>query len=297
MCSDLIMNDTVVANIFEQASAILKVNLRDKISNGQLAELTLSEMAQPIVLTTSYALFQSFIQKVDHDPEYLIGHSLGEITALLASKALSLKDAIIFAKERGKLMHQAFIRNMGHASIVVNIDIKKLTQLVESIKPHLDVSISAYNSPNQFVVAGSAEGLRILDKKVQRYYGEVIPFKMIPMKSDAPYHTKRMNFLRRKLHDILNTICFKTPQQKIYSSVTNTIIDSAKKAKQILLQQLTSPVLWLQVIKALISEKIELFIDIGPNDIMKNLIQDMSGIAKVFAYDNSIDRASLFSAS
>ena len=96
-------------------------------------------------------------------------------------------------------MHRSIQEQKGRAGIVVDVTQEALEELVENIRQNEYVTISGYNSPGQFVVAGTAKGLQLLDDQVDGYGGEFIPFRMMPMKADAPYHSELMQFIQPEL--------------------------------------------------------------------------------------------------
>ncbi len=290
MCAELIQQFAVAEEVFEEANQVLNFDLRSLILNGNINELTLSENAQPAVVTASYALFRVFEELIDGKPVCAAGHSLGEISALIAAGALSFSDGLLYARKRGELMHHAVQEKKGGAGIVVDLDVKTLNTLIDSIKPYDYVTISGYNSPRQFIVAGTSSALLLLEKEVDKNGGEFIPFKMMPMKVDSPYHSNLMAFLTPQFRKILPSIKFKKTNFDIWSTITAKVITLSDSISDILCNQLILPVCWNQVLKGMCKAGVELLIDIGPQEIMSNLVKENPGLPISLAFDSKNDK-------
>ena len=105
-------------------------------------------------------------------------------------------------------MHRALQEKKGNAGIVVDLDQEILTELIAEIAPDDYLSIANYNSPCQYVVAGHKKALSKLTVAVEDQGGDFIPFRMIPMKADAPYHTLLMSYLKPEIESALENIQF-----------------------------------------------------------------------------------------
>jgi len=290
MCNKLIQEFSVADKIFEEANNILDFDIRSLISGGNIEELTLSENAQPAVVIASYALFRIFEEQTGMVPAYAVGHSLGEISALIAAGAVSFSDGLLYVKKRGRLMHRAMEEKRGRAGIVVDLDVNILESIIESIKPNEYLAISGYNSPRQFIVAGTQTALRSLDKEVDKHGGEFIPFRMMPMKADAPYHSALMTFIKPELEEALQSVSFGKTNFDIWSTVTGKLLKPTDYIQEILGNQLVVSVLWNQVLKEMCDTGVELLIDIGPQQIIRNLIKENPELPASLSFDDEEDR-------
>ncbi len=290
MCREIIREFPVAAKVFEEANSVLDFDIRSLILNGNLEELTLSENAQPSVVAASYALFRVFEEQTGVTPFCAAGHSLGEISALIAAGSLSFSDGVIFARKRGKIMHRAMQEKKGRAGIVVDLEVDALKDIIEAISPNDYVTVSGYNSPRQFMVAGSQTALLSLEKEVDRQGGEFIPFRMMPMKADAPYHSDLMTFIKPEFENALQNITFKKTNFNIWSTVTGKIIGPCDCIPEILCSQLVLPVCWNQVLKEINDSGAELLIDIGPQQITRNIIRENRELPACLSFDDEEDR-------
>ncbi|WP_458460220.1 ACP S-malonyltransferase [Paenibacillus sp.] len=293
MCSDLLNSEPEANQIFAEASEVLGFDLRALVMEGTLNQLTVSEYAQPAVLTASYVLFDSFVRRTGMTPDYAVGHSLGEISALVAAGALRFADGIRFTARRGALMHRSIQEQKGRAGIVVDLDQAELEDIVCSIRQTHYVSISGYNSPKQFVIAGTAAGLRLLDEKVDHCGGEFIPFRMMPMKADAPYHSELMQFIQPELDEMLAEISFSAPVFPICSTVQSELIRVAEDIPKLLSSQLLQPIRWNQALTRVQSLGATVWIDIGPGQSVRNMLAENMALPAAYSLDDPQDRSRL----
>ena len=274
--------------IFEQVNELLSHDLLSLILNGDLQTLTYSKYAQPAIVVMSYVAYCLLMEICERRPQCVAGHSLGEITALIASGVMSLSDGVRFIKFRSQLMDQAANQKLGATLLITDMTESMLTKLIDDL-PSGYTAISAYNSPNQTIVGGSYQAINSLAKIVDKNGGEAIPFKLMPMKVDAPFHTALMSHLRQDIMGYLNTVRFSRPEYSIYSTVTGQLIQSEAFVKSMLVDQLTSPVLWNQVLTKIRQYAINYFIDIGPNTIIKNMVRENITLPQIYAFDDETD--------
>lgn len=289
MCKNLYINNTDVKKIFKCASDVLDFDLWDMIENGNLKILTKSQNAQPAILVSSYVLYKEFYKRFETIPDVVVGHSLGEISALVCAESLNFESGVDFVRKRGMFMDTMLEKKVGFAGIVTDLKIEILEEILSEVNETGYVAITGYNSPNQFMIGGSKSVECLLDNKVSEYDGEYIPFRMIPMKANAPYHSKLMSDLKPELKKILDKIEFKTPKLSILSTVSSEIIKDKSEISELLLNQLVLPVKWNQVMKKISSQNIKDIIDVGPNKIMKNLVVENGEFNNILAFDDADD--------
>ncbi|TVX91670.1 ACP S-malonyltransferase [Paenibacillus agilis] len=295
MCKDLIEQYPVAAGVFEEANDALNMDIRSLILNGNLKELTQSDHAQPAVVAASYALFRVFQEQVGAAPDCMAGHSLGEISALIAAEALSFANGVSYARKRGAIMQRVIQENKGRAGIVVDMKEEVLDNIIESIQGNDYVAISGYNSPNQFIVAGNQTALRKLDEEVSKLGGDFIPFRMMPMKADAPYHSALMAYLKPELEEALACVSFAQTKLDVWSTVTGKIIEPTDSIPTILSNQLILPVKWNQVLTKMSDAGVQSFIDIGPQQITRHLVKENALLPVCFSFDDEEDRIQILS--
>lgn len=293
MCRDIMVQFPQTREILEEANAYLGYDLGSMIMEGNMKELTRSDNAQPAVITASYILYLAYNTLAYHKPSYMVGHSLGEISALVATGAMDFGDALVFARKRGKIMQRALEEQIGRAGVVVDVPQRVLENMIHQVSRDHYITLSGYNSPEQWVVAGTKEALYQLDELVDQEGGQFIPFRMIPMKADAPYHSSLMEPYRWELEEALDKVVYHEPTIPVVSTVTGQVIDSKEEIGYLLSHQLVKPVLWNQVLTGIRDEGIELMVDLGPSKIMKNLVEENKSLPTCLGFDYEEDRKKL----
>ncbi|MCP4135959.1 MAG: SDR family NAD(P)-dependent oxidoreductase [bacterium] len=272
--------------VFEEANDTLGFNMQDLIFNGTMEELTHSSIAQPAVITASYAQFKVYMQETGIKPRCSAGHSLGEISALVAAGAMKFSDSLLFARKRGFLMHEAFNKKLGNCGLIMNISRDSLEKEIQSISgTREELSISGYNSPMQFLVAGTKEAMGALRKRMQLVKAQFVPFAMVPMRVDAPFHSGIMKFLEDDIKNELLTYEYKPMEWDVISNVTARPYESHRDIVKNLSLQMISPVQWQQTISYMEEQGIDVALELGPMNVLKKLTAENSSIIKPFSFD------------
>ena len=293
MCKHLIAQFRKVKQIFDTANDVLGFNLLSMVLEGNMKDLMQGQNAHPAVVTASYALFAAFVELTGTKPICAVGHSLGEISALIAANAISFENGVRFVLKRGEIMHSVASEKRGCVGIVMDVEIGVLQDIVYETSKKEYVSITGYNSPKQFLVAGTVAAMRELEKKVSEANGEYIPFKMIPMKEDAPYHCDLMSGVVPGIREEVGKLYFREPEFEILSTVTGEIIQHAEDIPELLVKQLSMPVLWNQVMDKVVCLQPDCLIDIGPQQIMRNLVSENERVPQAFSFDDDSDRVKI----
>lgn len=294
MGKTIIESSSVAKEVFEEANDALGFDLQTLILEGPTDNLTRSDYAQPAVVTMSIALYQLYKQQYGIVPEYGAGHSLGEISALIAAGAIPFRAGVQFAKKRGELMQQAEIQNKGRMGLVLGVAEETVEQLCEDMRAKGSVvSISGYNSPLQQLVSGDQAALEELGSKIYDADGQFVPFKMIPNKVDAPYHSPLMAFLTKAIRAEIESNEFFPLNWKVVSNVTAQPYGSHHEISTNLSQQLINPVKWRQTISFLKQEGVEIAIEIGPQYVLRDLMKEQKTPIPVFSFDVSEDMEKL----
>lgn len=176
-------NFQIARELFEEASDILGFDIKKLCFSGSIELLTKTENAQPAILTTSVAGFKVYMQEIGYEPMLLIGHSLGEISALVCAEGIVFRDAIKIVRRRGEFMNVAVPAGVGAMAAVEGIDSE---YIVEECQKWVDkeklVVVSNYNAPSQTVISGHKEAVAELSEIFTRAGGRVISLKV-----SAPY--------------------------------------------------------------------------------------------------------------
>ena len=293
MCAQLYQEDHDFRGILQDASEILGYDLWKMIAESKMSEFTKSEFAQPAVATVSYALYRNLLAQTDSLPAVGIGHSLGEISALICAESISFEAGLRFIQARGKLMSEILQAKTGFCGILTDLTQTQAEALTETVRKTAYAAITGYNSAKQFMVGGEKQAETILDDLADAAGGQYIPYRMVPMKANAPYHSALIQPYQNRLQELLADVDVQQPVFPIISTVSGKQIEQAGEIKTLLTEQLVKPVLWNQAVEQALLCAPELFADIGPNKIMKNLVLETDPSMQALAWDSAEDQPTI----
>lgn len=272
---------SVAKNTFEEANEVLGFNLMKMCFEGDIEELTRTENAQPAILTCSVAAFRVYMSEIGVEPVYSAGHSLGEFSALTCAGAVSFEDALRIVRKRGSFMQEAAAEGTGSMSAVTNIDKKIIEE--ECKKASTDDSIvvvSNYNSPDQTVISGHKEAVQRVGSVLEEKGARIIPLKV-----SAPFHSTLMKPAAIKLNEEMKKYNYASFKWPVISNVTGLPYSDPSKIIENMTRQMTAPVQWVETIKYLSGQNIDVVIELGSGKVLKNLVKKNSSIIVPYSYD------------
>ncbi len=272
MVSEFYENFKIVKEIFEKVDGALKFNLSKIILDGSDEELKKTEITQPAILTTSYAIFSVLKQEFNFDfshVKYIAGHSLGEYSALVASGSLSLEDGVTLVHERGKLMQEAVPEGKGAMLAVMGLNINELNSLLKKFKSNEGIcEVANDNSSGQIILSGNKETLINFSNNLKNEKKRSI---FLPV--SAPFHCSLMKPAAEKMKLLLQKKEFKNPNLQLISNVTALPVEKDANIKELLYKQIFSQVKWRETIEFMIKKDINDFIEIGPGKVLSGLVK------------------------
>lgn len=241
---------------FEEASTILKTDLAELCFSGTEEELCLTVNAQPAILTTSIAIYRVFRQHVP-PPAALAGHSLGEFSALVAAEALQFPDALRIVRLRGEWMEEAMPAGKGGMSAVIGASAEEVQRICESIEG--PVQVANYNSPRQVVISGALDCLARAENRLKEKKG----VRILPLKVSGPFHTDLMESAARGFEEALLEIDIREPRYPFYANVSGSKEQDPHRIRNLLIRQVTQPVLWQRSMEKMYQDGLTLFFTLG----------------------------------
>jgi [acyl-carrier-protein] S-malonyltransferase len=272
MASEFQSNFKIVKDIFERVDEALKFKLSKIILNGSDEELKKTEITQPAILTTSFAIFTVLKNEFNYDfskVKYVAGHSLGEYSALVASEALSLEDGVTLVHERGKLMQAAVPEGVGAMLAVMGMKFDELILLLKNFKNEEGIcEIANDNSPGQIILSGNKKSLVNFSIKLKNEKKRSI---FLPV--SAPFHCSLMKPAAEKMKILLQKKDFKKPKLQLISNVNAQPIEKDGDVKELLYKQIFSKVRWRESVEYMIHKGIDDFVEIGPGKVLSGLVK------------------------
>lgn len=263
---------TIASNIFEISREILKLDIKKLCFDGPDEELMKTEFTQPAILATSIAILK-VIEEYGISADVCAGLSLGEYSALVYSGALDFEDAIGLVRKRGKFMQEAVPEGKGTMAAILGLDKDTIANIIEQASEKGVIEGANYNCPGQVVLSGEVKAI-IEACDIAKAKGAK---KAIPLPVSAPFHCSMLFDAGERLSYELNEIKINEPLKEVISNVTGDYIRSSAEIKELLIHQVSMPVLWEQSVERMLIDGVDTFIEIGPG---KSLIGFVKRIGK-----------------
>ncbi|OGC25633.1 [acyl-carrier-protein] S-malonyltransferase [candidate division WOR-1 bacterium RIFOXYB2_FULL_42_35] len=259
------MGKDLAESLLDQANQILGFDLKKLCFEGPEEELKKTEITQPAILTVSVAAFQQLATR-NPQPATVAGHSLGEYSALVAAGAIKFGDAVKIVNLRGKFMQEAVPIGQGAMAAIIGGERAKIEEVCAGIE---GVWPANFNSPGQIVISGQKEAV----EKASAACKDAGAKRAIPLPVSAPFHCPLMQPAADKLKMELDKIEVKDATIPVIANVTAAAVTSAAEIRDLLVKQVTSPVLWEDSVKKMIADGVSSFVEVGPGKVLSGLIK------------------------
>ena len=262
---DLYEGSELAQELFEQANKILGFSITDVMFEGTAEELKQTKVTQPAIFLHSVILAK--VLGDQFKPEMVAGHSLGELSALVAAGVLSFEDGLKLVSQRAIAMQKACEIQPSTMAAVLGLEDEVVEQVCDSID---GIVVAAnYNCPGQLVISGEVEAVNkaceaLLAKGARRAL--VLPV-------GGAFHSPMMEPAREELAAAIEATDFYEPACPVYQNVPAKAVTSAAEIKENLIAQLTAPVKWTQSIQAMIADGGTEFVEVGPGNVLQGLIR------------------------
>jgi [acyl-carrier-protein] S-malonyltransferase len=256
-----------IAELFSKANEVLGFDISKLIESGPIEELTKTENAQPAILLVSYAAFRVLEQETSIKPDFLIGHSLGEYTALCAAKALKFEDALGLVKERGRLMQEACPVGEGAMAAVMGLTGFNTGILIDKARNGDILDIANYNAPGQFVISGARNAI----ERACEIAPTMDAKRCVMLNVSAPFHSELMEPAVEKFAAKLKETEFTNPEIPVIANYSAVPYQSVHEIRPLLAKQIDHPVLYKQSVEYLIEQGVEALIEVGPGKVLTGL--------------------------
>ena len=262
---DLYNNSQMAHKLFEKANEILGFRITDIMFEGTADQLKQTNVTQPAIFLHSVILAK--VLGNSFQPEMVAGHSLGEISALVAAGVLSFEDGLQLVSKRAEAMQKACEIMPSTMAAVLGLD----DQIVEEVCDAVDGVVVAanYNCPGQLVISGEVSAIEttceLLKEKGAR--------RALVLPVGGAFHSPMMEPAREELAAAIKATKFNEPTCRVYQNVPAKAITTALEIKENLIKQLTAPVKWTQSIQSMIADGGTQFIEVGPGKVLQGLMR------------------------
>ena len=282
MAKDLYERSVEAKEMIKTADDALGINLSYIMFNGPEDQLKQTEFTQPAIFLHCVIL-SSLIRTIQ--PEAAAGHSLGEYSALVSANAIQFYEAIRLVRARGKAMQQAGIDNPGTLAAVVGLEPKKVIELCKEASVVGIVQCANFNSPGQIVISGSIDGVRKAMELCKANGAKLVKELVV----SGAFHSPLMQSAKDALLNALDKTPFYDAKFSVYANVTAKPATQKAEIKNLLHDQVTSPVRWEETIINMIADGFDEFYEIGPGKVLQGLVKRINPDVKLFGIDKYDD--------
>lgn len=283
MGKDLYDNYDAAKDIFNTADKVLGRSISSLCFAGPEEDLKQTVNTQPAIVATSIAALESFKSQLDIQPSYTAGHSLGEYCAMYASGVMDLDTAMKLIQKRAELMGKT---EGGSMAAVLSAPEGALEEALKEASSVGYVDVANYNSPAQVVITG--------DSAAVQKAGELLIAKgarrVVPLAVSGAFHSKFMEGAGKEFSEYLKGFSLSNASIPVVTNVDAEFTTSASDFTEKMPKQIYSSVYWTQSVQKMVSDGVEIFIEIGPGKVLAGLVKKIAPQVKVF---NIFDKASL----
>jgi len=262
---DLYENSKLAQGLFEKANEILGFSITDVMFEGTADQLKQTKVTQPAIFLHSVILAK--VLGDSFQPEMVAGHSLGELSALVANNVLSFEDGLVLVSKRAMAMQKACEIAPSTMAAVLGLEDK----VVEDTCAEIDGVVVAanYNCPGQLVISGEVSAIEkaceILTEKGAR--------RALVLPVGGAFHSPMMEPAREELAAAIEATTFNEPTCPVYQNVPAKAVTDSEEIKKNLIAQLTAPVKWTQCVQSMIADGGTEFVEVGPGKVLQGLMR------------------------
>ena len=260
----------IIKQTFDEGSEILGYDCFELAKHGPVEQLNLTIHTQPIMLMAGIAVYRAWKSLGGGSPDYLAGHSLGEYTALVAAEALAFRDAIKLVRYRAEVMQECVPNGMGAMAAIIGLEddaVKAICNQIVGDNEKVVLEPANFNSPGQIVIAGHKaavlEGMALAKSKGAKLV------TLLPL--SIPSHCSLMYPAAEKFQKLLEQIDFYSPKIPVIHNADVQQHQQSNEIKKILMQQIHSPVHWVNTIQSFVSQGVTHIVECGPGKVLSGL--------------------------
>ena len=260
---------------FEQASAVLGFDLWAMTQEGPAEVLGQTENTQPALLVASVALWDLW-SDAHSKADMMSGHSLGEYSALVCAGAMTFEDGVRLVRKRGELMQAAVPSGQGTMAAVLGLEDAAIAECCA----HVDgkVGPANFNAPGQVVIAGATDAVAAAIESCKAAGAK----RAVLLDVSGPFHSTLMRSAAEDFSAALADVEFVMPRVPVYQNVHGQIATSVEQMRELLVEQLYSPVRWTTCVGSLLDAGAEQFVECGPGNVLAGLVKRISRATPTF---------------
>ena len=265
---DLYENSPLAQDLFEQANGILGFSITDVMFEGSAEDLKETKVTQPAIFLHSVILAKTLGDIFK--PDMVAGHSLGELSALVANNTLTFEDGLKLVSKRAQAMQKACELTPSTMAAVLGLDDDLVAQVCNTTE---GIVVAAnYNCPGQLVISGEVDAVNRACETLKEKGAR----RALVLPVGGAFHSPLMEPAREELAAAIESTTFSKPSCPIYQNVTANAVSNETSIKTNLISQLTAPVLWTQSVQQMIADGATLFTEVGPGNVLQGLVKKIN---------------------
>ena len=262
---DLYEASSKAKELFHQANELLGFDITKIMFEGTPEELKETKVTQPAIFLHSTILAE--VLGESFQPDMVAGHSLGEISALVANKTLVFKDGLLLVSKRAQAMQKACEATPSTMAAVLSLE-DAVVEKICTETPGIVVAAN-YNCPGQLVISGEVNAINLACEAMK----EAGARRALVLPVGGAFHSPLMEPAREELAAAIENTHFSNPACPIYQNVSTTAVIDPSVIKMNLVSQLTAPVKWTQSMQQMIADGATHFIEVGPGNVLQGLMR------------------------
>lgn len=284
MGRDLAEKFNVARDTFAEADHALGYSLSKLCFEGPAEQLKQTEFTQPAIFAVSVAAYRVLASR-GITPQIAAGHSLGEYAACVAAGVMSFADAIRALRWRGQFMQEAVPEGQGAMAAILGMDADAVRKVCAAATKETGevVSPANLNSPEQVVISGSAAGVARASELAKEQGAK----KVVPLQVSAPFHCALMQPAQDRLAEVLKAVEVRDPRFPIVSNVTADVTKNGGRERDLLIEQVTAPVRWVESMRRMIDQGASYFVEVGPGKVLTGLMRQIDRAQKCVNVEDS----------
>jgi [acyl-carrier-protein] S-malonyltransferase len=284
MGRDLADRFPIAKETFAEADEACGFALSRLCFEGPEENLKLTENTQPAIMTVSVAALRVLAEH-GVEPSLAAGHSLGEWSAHVAAGTLSFADAVRAVKARGRAMQEAVPAGQGAMAAILSLDPEKVSDACSAAAQDTGLTVAAanFNSPGQTVISGAAAAV----EKAAALCKERGARRAVMLPVSAPFHCALMRPAQEEVARVLANLKLNEPRFPVAANVSGTIVTSAERARDALIEQVTGAVRWVDCMRTLAGAEAEIFVEVGPGKVLCGLLRQIDSEQKSMNVEDS----------
>ena len=267
------------ARAFEEADLALGWKVSDVAWDGPEERLNQTQQTQPCLVATSLACLAALRAAsaragVELKPAFVAGHSVGEYAALVAAGVLAAPDAIRLVARRGELMGAAQVD--GGMAAVIGLDRDAVADVIGAVASPADLVVANDNAPGQVVISGTREALLNAEEALKAAGAR----RVIPLPVSGPFHSPWMAEVSDALAAAFEGAHWSNAAPPVVSNVTAEPVTDAERIRNLLAEQVRSPVEWVAGVRRMADDGVDTFIECGPGAALTGMVKRIAPEAR-----------------